>query len=190
MLAATDYPLLNIFWSMLLLFLWIAWFWILIVVIMDVFRRHDIGGLGKTLWLIFLIFIPFLGVLVYVIAEGQHMTEQPQGAGRRAKAVRLIRQAGRSVEQRRRRGHGDPERPAAARQRGDHPGGVRADQAQGAERLTAFSGSAGRLVTETGRCKGSRWTGAPCLASHRAPPPQPLRSLRCSHGTEETRDGF
>ena len=76
MLAATDYPLLNIFWSMLLLFLWIAWFWILIVVIMDVFRRHDIGGLGKTLWLIFLIFIPFLGVLVYVIAEGQHMTER------------------------------------------------------------------------------------------------------------------
>jgi hypothetical protein len=75
-LAATDYPLLDIFWSMLLLFLWIAWFWILIVVIMDVFRRHDIGGLGKTLWLIFLILIPFLGVLIYVIAEGQHMTER------------------------------------------------------------------------------------------------------------------
>lgn len=76
MLAATDYPLLDIFWSMLLLFLWIAWFWILIVVIMDVFRRHDIGGLGKTLWLIFLILVPFLGVLVYVIAEGGHMTER------------------------------------------------------------------------------------------------------------------
>ena len=76
MLADTDYPLLGIFWSMLLLFLWIAWFWILIVVIIDVFRRHDIGGLGKTLWLIFLIFVPFLGVLVYVIAEGQHMAER------------------------------------------------------------------------------------------------------------------
>jgi predicted PurR-regulated permease PerM len=75
-LAATDYPLLNIFWSMILLFLWIAWFWILIVVIMDVFRRHDIGGLAKTLWLIFLILIPFLGVLIYVIVEGQHMTER------------------------------------------------------------------------------------------------------------------
>ena len=76
MLAATDYPLLNIFWSMILLFLWIAWFWILIMVIFDVFRRHDIGGLAKTLWLIFLIFVPFLGVLVYVILEGQHMTER------------------------------------------------------------------------------------------------------------------
>ena len=76
MLADTDYPLLGIFWSMLLLFLWIAWFWILIVVIIDVFRRHDIGGVAKTLWLIFLIFVPFLGVLVYVIAEGQHMAER------------------------------------------------------------------------------------------------------------------
>jgi predicted PurR-regulated permease PerM len=76
MLAATDYPLLNIFWTMLLLFLWIAWIWILFTIIIDLFRRDDIGGVAKALWLIFLIVVPFFGVLVYVIAEGNKMTER------------------------------------------------------------------------------------------------------------------
>jgi predicted PurR-regulated permease PerM len=76
MLAATDYPLLGIFWSMLLLFLWIAWFWILITILMDVFRRHDIGGFAKTLWVIFLIVVPFFGVFVYILAEHKGMTER------------------------------------------------------------------------------------------------------------------
>jgi hypothetical protein len=75
-LAATDYPLLNIFWSMILLFLWIAWFWILILILGDVFRRHDIGGVAKALWVIFLIVVPFLGVFVYLISQSRGMTER------------------------------------------------------------------------------------------------------------------
>jgi hypothetical protein len=74
MLAATDYPLLNIFWTMLILFLLIAWIWILYTIIVDLFRRDDIGGLAKAVWLIFLIVVPILGVLVYVLAEGDKMT--------------------------------------------------------------------------------------------------------------------
>jgi type VI protein secretion system component VasK len=76
MLAATDYPLLNIFWSMLLLFLWIAWFWILIVILGDVFRRHDISGWFKALWVIFMIVMPFLGVFIYIITQSRGMSER------------------------------------------------------------------------------------------------------------------
>jgi predicted PurR-regulated permease PerM len=76
MLATTDYPLLNIFWSMILLFLWIAWFWILIWILGDVIRRHDIGGVAKVLWVIFLIVVPFLGVFVYLISQSRGMTER------------------------------------------------------------------------------------------------------------------
>lgn len=76
MLAATDYPLLNIFWSMLLLFIWIAWIWILFTIIVDLFRRDDIGGGAKAVWLIFLIVVPILGVLVYVLKEGDKLTER------------------------------------------------------------------------------------------------------------------
>lgn len=76
MLAATDYPLLNIFWTMLLIFLWIAWFWLLIIVFSDLFRRHDVHGLGKATWTVFLIVAPFLGVFVYIIAQGKAMSER------------------------------------------------------------------------------------------------------------------
>ena len=76
MLAATDYPLLNIFWTMLILFLWIAWIWILFTIIVDLFRRDDIGGLAKAVWLIFVIVVPLLGVLVYVLAEEDKMTSR------------------------------------------------------------------------------------------------------------------
>jgi predicted PurR-regulated permease PerM len=76
MLAATDYPLLNIFWTMLLLFIWIAWIWILFTIIVDLFRRDDIGGVAKAIWLIFLIVVPILGVLVYVLAQGDKMTSR------------------------------------------------------------------------------------------------------------------
>jgi hypothetical protein len=75
-LAATDYPLLNIFWTMILLFLWIAWFWLLILVFRDIFRRHDMGGVAKTIWVIFVIVLPFLGVFVYLIAESRGMAER------------------------------------------------------------------------------------------------------------------
>jgi hypothetical protein len=69
-----DYPLLDVFWTMLIFFVWIAWFMLLFRIIADIFRRHDIGGGAKTGWLIFVILLPFLGVFVYIIAESKGMT--------------------------------------------------------------------------------------------------------------------
>ena len=76
MLLAADYPVLDILWTMLIFFLWIAWFWILITVFADFFRRHDTSGFGKFLWLIFVILVPFLGVFVYLIANHDGMTKR------------------------------------------------------------------------------------------------------------------
>ena len=73
---AADYPFLEVLWTLLVFFAWVIWFWLLIVVIGDLFRRHDIGGGKKTIWLIFLIFLPFLGVFAYVIANSQSMAER------------------------------------------------------------------------------------------------------------------
>jgi hypothetical protein len=73
---AYDYPLLNLFWTMLIFFLWIAWFFLLFRVLADIFRSRDMGGFAKALWIIFVIFLPFLGVLVYVIARGNSMTQR------------------------------------------------------------------------------------------------------------------
>ncbi|MFG2124543.1 SHOCT domain-containing protein [Streptomyces sp. NPDC048710] len=70
---AYDYPLLSAFWTMLWFFLWILWFILLFRVIVDVFRDDDIGGWAKAGWLLFVICVPFLGVLVYVIARGKGM---------------------------------------------------------------------------------------------------------------------
>ena len=76
MLVAADYPFLDVLWTMILFFLWVAWIWILISILMDVFRRRDISGWGKALWTIFVVALPFLGVLVYLIAEGKEMGER------------------------------------------------------------------------------------------------------------------
>jgi predicted PurR-regulated permease PerM len=74
--VAADYPFLDFLWSMLLIFLWIAWFFILFRVIIDIFRRHELSGFGKVAWLIFVIILPFLGVFVYIIVEGRKMGER------------------------------------------------------------------------------------------------------------------
>jgi predicted PurR-regulated permease PerM len=76
MFVASDYPFLDVMWTMLVFFLWIAWFMLLFRVIADVFRRRDIGGGAKALWLIFVIVLPFLGVFVYLIAENDGMTQR------------------------------------------------------------------------------------------------------------------
>jgi hypothetical protein len=76
MLVAADYPFLDILWTMIIFFAWVAWFWILITVFADLFRRHDIGGWGKAAWVVFLIVVPFLGVLVYLIAQHDGMRER------------------------------------------------------------------------------------------------------------------
>jgi hypothetical protein len=76
-LIAADYPsFLEVLWTMLMFFLFVAWIWVLISVFTDLFRRHDVGGGKKTLWAFFLIFLPFLGVLVYLIANGDDMAKR------------------------------------------------------------------------------------------------------------------
>jgi Short C-terminal domain/Phospholipase_D-nuclease N-terminal len=75
-MLAADYPFLDVLWTMLIFFAWIIWFWLLITVFADLFRRHDIGGGMKTLWIIFVILLPFLGVFIYLISQGRHMAER------------------------------------------------------------------------------------------------------------------
>ena len=74
-MLAYDYPLLGVFWTMTFWFLWIAWIVILIRVIADIFRSHDLGGGAKALWAIFVVIIPWLGVLIYLIARGHKMAD-------------------------------------------------------------------------------------------------------------------
>ena len=76
MLIAADYPFLDVFWTMIIFFCWVAWIWVLIVIISDLFRRHDTSGWIKALWVIFLIILPFLGVLIYLIANGSGMSRR------------------------------------------------------------------------------------------------------------------
>jgi type VI protein secretion system component VasK len=69
-----DYPLLNLFWTMLWFFLFVAWIYLLIVIITDIFRSDDMSGWAKALWVLFILIIPFLGVLIYLIARGDKMS--------------------------------------------------------------------------------------------------------------------
>ena len=73
--SSTSYPLLNLFWTMFEFFLWVIWIWILIMVFIDIFRSHDLSGWAKALWFLFVLFIPLIGVLVYLIARGGKMHE-------------------------------------------------------------------------------------------------------------------
>jgi hypothetical protein len=73
---AADYPFLNILWSMIIFFVWVAWIWMLILILSDVFRRRDLSGWGKAGWTLFLIVLPFLGALIYLIAESDGMAER------------------------------------------------------------------------------------------------------------------
>jgi len=75
-LFAADYPFLNVFWTMILFFAWVAWIWVLVIIVSDLFRRHDTSGWMKALWIIVLIVLPFLGVLFYLIANSQGMAER------------------------------------------------------------------------------------------------------------------
>jgi len=74
--AATSYPFLEVFWTMLIFFAFVVWLWILFTVIADLFRRHDTSGFMKVLWIIFIIVLPYLGVFVYLIVEHKGMTER------------------------------------------------------------------------------------------------------------------
>jgi hypothetical protein len=76
MLLAADYPFLDLLWTMLIFFLWVAWFWLLFTVWGDIFRRDDTSGWGKAAWLIFTLVVPFLGVFIYLIAQHDGMTKR------------------------------------------------------------------------------------------------------------------
>jgi hypothetical protein len=79
---AADYPFLDVLWSMIIFFVWVAWIWMMILILSDVFRRDDLSGWGKAAWTFFLIVLPFLGALIYLIAQGDGMAQ------RRAQDVR------------------------------------------------------------------------------------------------------
>lgn len=76
--ATSSYPLLNIFWTMFEFFAFVAWIWLLIYVCTDIFRNRDLSGGAKALWLLFVFFIPLIGLLVYLIAHGGDMQERTQ----------------------------------------------------------------------------------------------------------------
>jgi len=76
--SSYSYPLLGAFWTIFVVFLWVIWFWILITIFIDLFRSHDLSGWAKALWFIFILFLPLIGVLVYLIARGSKMHEHAQ----------------------------------------------------------------------------------------------------------------
>jgi ABC-type Fe3+ transport system permease subunit len=73
---AASYPFLDVMWTMFVFFLWVLWFILLFRVFGDIFRRHDLSGGGKTLWIIFTIILPFLGVFIYIITQGDDMAKR------------------------------------------------------------------------------------------------------------------
>jgi hypothetical protein len=94
-MLAYDYPILGFFWTFLYFFIFIVWIMLLFRVFVDIFRSHDMGGFAKALWFIFVVFLPFLGVFVYVIARGHKMAEHDAqaAAAQDAAAKEYIRQA-------------------------------------------------------------------------------------------------
>jgi hypothetical protein len=76
MVIAADYPFLNILWSMIIFFVWVIWIWMMVLILTDVFRRRDIGGWAKAGWTVFLIVLPFLGALVYLISQHDKMADR------------------------------------------------------------------------------------------------------------------
>jgi Short C-terminal domain len=74
--ASSNYPALSIFWNIIEFFLWVIWIWILIMIFIDIFRSHDLSGWAKALWFLFVLLIPLIGVLVYLIVRGDSMHER------------------------------------------------------------------------------------------------------------------
>jgi hypothetical protein len=76
MVIAADYPFLDVFWTILVFFAWFAYIWMLVIILTDVFRRRDIGGWAKAAWVVFMIVLPFVGVLAYLITQHDGMAER------------------------------------------------------------------------------------------------------------------
>ncbi len=96
MMVLADYPFLDVMWTLLVFFVWVAWFWILFGVWGDIFRRHDLSGLGKTGWFIFTLVLPFLGVFVYLVSQNDGMNQRniEQAQAQRAQMDDYVRSAG------------------------------------------------------------------------------------------------
>ena len=119
-MLAYDYPILGLFWTMMIFFLWIAWLFLLFRVFADIFRS-DMGGGAKALWSIFVILAPFLGVFIYVIANGRAMGERDiaKAQQRESEMQAYIRESAGSCGWRRRAGQARcPARPGRADRRG------------------------------------------------------------------------
>jgi len=93
---ASSYPFLNVFWTMMVFFLWILWLWILFTVFADIFRRDDLSGWGKAGWIIFAIVLPYLGVFIYLISQSDGMTKRnlERANAQRAQFDDYVRSAG------------------------------------------------------------------------------------------------
>jgi Phospholipase_D-nuclease N-terminal/Short C-terminal domain len=76
MVFAADYPFLDVFWTIIIFFAWVIWIWMIILILSDIFRRRDLSGWAKAAWVVFLIVLPFLGALVYLIANHDGMAER------------------------------------------------------------------------------------------------------------------
>jgi ABC-type multidrug transport system fused ATPase/permease subunit len=77
-MLAYDYPLLSVFWTMLWFFAFVIWIWVLVAVMIDIFRSRDMGGFAKAMWFLFVLVVPIIGVLTYLIARGHKMSEHAQ----------------------------------------------------------------------------------------------------------------
>ena len=85
-MLAADYPFLDLLWTLLIIFAWVIWFWLLITVFADVFRRRDTSGFAKVLWIIFVILVPFLGVFIYLIVNHDGMADRNEKQARAQQA--------------------------------------------------------------------------------------------------------
>jgi hypothetical protein len=85
--AASSYPLLNVTWTIFIFFAWVIWFWLLIQVFGDIFRRRELSAWGKAGWAVFVVLVPYIGVLTYLITQSGGMNERRQ-AGAAARAAR------------------------------------------------------------------------------------------------------
>ena len=84
--SSYSYPLLGAFWTIFMIFLWVIWIWVLIWVFIDIFRSRDLSGWAKALWFLFVLFIPIIGVVVYLIARGDSMSERAEQQARQQDA--------------------------------------------------------------------------------------------------------
>jgi Mn2+/Fe2+ NRAMP family transporter len=94
-MLATDYPFLNILWTMIIFFAWVIFIWVAITVLIDVFRRHDVGGWTKAAWVILVIVLPFLGVLLYLLVNHDGMAKRSakQAEAQKAQFDEYVRDA-------------------------------------------------------------------------------------------------